>query len=107
MARVLLERIGAGTKTGLSVLIVPPPKRISNRAREDSGGWRAFQADSDRPSSPIFAESQFAFFALIFLRGQAGFSTVEIQNARWNDNQASTAWAGSAQGTRRYPVNPQ
>ena len=30
---------------------------------------------------------------------------LEIQNARWNDNQASTAWAGSAQGTRRYPVN--
>ena len=30
---------------------------------------------------------------------------VEIQNARWNDNQASTALAGSAQGTRRYPVS--
>ena len=32
---------------------------------------------------------------------------VEIQNARWNDNQASTALAGSAQGTRRYPVSAQ
>ena len=27
-------------------------------------------------ASPIFAEAQFAFFALIFLGGQAGFSTV-------------------------------
>ena len=32
---------------------------------------------------------------------------VEIQNARWNDNQASPALAGSAQGTRRYPVSAQ
>src|SRR5208337_667347 len=31
----------------------------------------------------------------------------EIQNARWNDNQASPALAGSAQGTRRYPVSAQ
>ncbi len=32
---------------------------------------------------------------------------VEIQNVRWDDNQASTALAGSAQGTRRYPVSAQ
>jgi hypothetical protein len=30
------------------------------------------------PCSPIFAEAQFAFFALIFLGGQAGFSTAAM-----------------------------
>src|SRR5208337_1836637 len=70
-----LKGVGAGTKTGLSLFIVPPPRRISNRAIEDSLAWRPSRADSDRPSSPIFAEAQFAFFALIFLGGQAGFPT--------------------------------
>jgi predicted nucleic acid-binding protein len=32
-------------------------------------------------SLPIFAEAQFAFFALIFLGGQAGFSTVSTASA--------------------------
>ncbi|MGZ3471874.1 MAG: hypothetical protein ACXWO1_19760, partial [Isosphaeraceae bacterium] len=32
-------------------------------------------------STPIFAEAQFAFSALIFLSGQAGFSTVLTASA--------------------------
>ncbi len=52
-------------------------------------------------STPIFAEAQFAFSALIFLSGQAGFSTVLTASAL-----SSSSPHQQARRSSKWPVNP-
>src|SRR5208282_3348254 len=66
---------GAGDGPAHRCSILSPGSRpgADRGIPEDGGRWLIL--------SPTFAEAQFAFFALIFLSGQAGFSTVLTASA--------------------------
>ena len=57
------------------------PVEISRGFSNSHGHQKSYALARDLRSTPIFAEAQFAFFALIFLGGQAGFSTVLTASA--------------------------